>query len=104
HFEHWKHHDQVKTSIKEAESVAKDNKVRVEKGSTLADETKKKMAQSISQIKQILEGTQKIVSASKEQSQGVSQISTSVDALNQTIQDTASTAQESASASQELSS
>lgn len=94
----------VKTSIKEAESVAKDNKVRVEKGSTLADETKKKMAQSISQIKQILEGTQKIVSASKEQSQGVSQISTSVDALNQTIQDTASTAQESASASQELAS
>jgi methyl-accepting chemotaxis protein len=81
-----------------------DNKVRVEKGSTLADETKKKMAQSISQIKQILEGTQKIVSASKEQSQGVSQISTSVDALNQTIQDTASTAQESASASQELAS
>ncbi|HEY8269250.1 MAG TPA: methyl-accepting chemotaxis protein [Pseudobdellovibrionaceae bacterium] len=94
----------VKTSIKEAECVAKDNKSRVEKGSSLAVETKQKMIESLERIKQILEGTQKIVSASKEQSQGVNQISTSVDSLNQTVQETASTAEESASASQELSS
>ena len=93
----------VKTSIKEAEEVARENKSRVEVGGRLALESKEKMATAIEQVRQILEGTRKIVAASKEQSQGIGQISTSVDSLNQTTQETAGTAEESASAGAELS-
>lgn len=92
----------VKSSIKEAEEVARENKSRVENGGRLAVESKEKLANSLMQLRVILEGTHKIVAASKEQSQGINQISTAVDSLNQTTQETAGTAEESASASAEL--
>lgn len=93
----------VKGSIKEADEVARENKSRVESGGRLTVESREKMTSSLDQLRVILEGTQKIVAASREQSQGISEISNSVDSLNQTTQETASTAEESASASTELS-
>jgi hypothetical protein len=94
----------VKISIKEAVSVAQENKVKVEKGGDLAFETKNKMVQVLKKITEILDGTSRIVTASKEQSQGIGQISQSVENLNKATQETASTAEESSSASQELAS
>ena len=92
----------VKKSIKEAEEVARENKARVEAGEVLAGETGQKMGKVLSSLSTILEATSKIVAASKEQSQGIGQITTSVDGLNQSTQEIASTAEESASASEEL--
>jgi methyl-accepting chemotaxis protein len=92
----------VKHSIKEATSVATENKSRVQKGESLAGETGSKMSRVLESLANILEATNKIVAASKEQSQGIGQITTSVDGLNQSTQEIASTAEESASASEEL--
>lgn len=92
----------VKQSIKEASSIATENKSRVEKGGELASETGEKMGKALTGLSNILEATSKIVAASKEQSQGVGQISTSVDGINQSTQEIASTSEESASASEEL--
>lgn len=94
----------VKTSIKEAETVAQENKVKVEKGGDLAFETKNRMVDVLRRISEILDGTTRIVTASKEQSQGINQITLSVESLNKATQETASTAEESSSASQELAS
>jgi hypothetical protein len=94
----------VKTSIKEAEAVAMENKSRVEKGGELAFETKNKMVEVSRRISEILNGTNQIVIASKEQGQGIHQINESVDNLNKATQETASTAEESSSASAELAS
>jgi len=92
----------VKSSIKEAEEVARENKSRVENGGRLTVESKEKLAVSLAQLRVILDGTHKIVAASKEQSQGINQISTAVDGINQSTQETAGTAEESASASAQL--
>jgi methyl-accepting chemotaxis protein len=92
----------VKTSIKEAETVAQENKVKVEKGGDLAFETKNRMVDVLRRITEILDGTTRIVTASKEQSQGINQITLSVESLNKATQETASTAEESSSASQQL--
>lgn len=92
----------VKNSIKEAEEVAKENRTRVEFGNQLAVDTKVQMNNVTQQLTQILESTHKIVAASKEQSIGINQITSAVENLNQTTQETASTSEESASASAEL--
>jgi methyl-accepting chemotaxis protein len=93
----------VKTSIKEAESVASENKSRVESGGELARNTKDKMEIVLQKLTGILDGVSKIVDASKEQGQGIGQISTSVESISHMTQETAGTAEESASASAELS-
>lgn len=93
----------VKTSIKEAEAVATENKERVESGGALAQMTKDKMETVLTNLNGIINSVDKIVSACREQKQGISQISTSIQSLSQATQETAGTAEESASASVELS-
>lgn len=93
----------LKSSISEANSVAAENKAKVDIGVELAETTKAKMSKVLEELTLILEGTNKIVAAGKEQSQGTSQIATSIDALNNITQETANTAQQSASAGTELS-
>lgn len=93
----------VKGSIKEAESVAAENKSRVIAGGELASDTKDQMEQVLNKLNGILESISKIVDASKEQGQGINQISTSVESISHLTQETASTAEETASASSELS-
>lgn len=94
----------VKTSIKESEAVALENKERVQKGEAIVNESRNQIGQVLKKITNILDGTNKIVIASKEQAQGVTQVNDSMNNLNQVTQTTASNAQESASASHELSS
>lgn len=93
----------VKISIKEADEIARENKERVENGGRLALSANKKMTEVMEKILQIQASTNKVVEASKEQSQGINQITTSVESINQSTQETASTSEESASASEELS-
>jgi methyl-accepting chemotaxis protein len=92
----------VKNSIKEAESVAYENKEHVTSGSELADSTKTKMEEVLTKLNNVIELVSKITAASKEQSQGVGQITNAIEQLNQSTQETAGTAEESASAAAEL--
>lgn len=92
----------VKNSIREADAVSKENKERVERGEYLTKETRIKMEAVIQRMTEILDSTNRIVLASKEQGDGINQISENVDSLNKATQDTASTAEESASSSAEL--
>jgi methyl-accepting chemotaxis protein len=93
----------VKTSIKEAEEIARENKERVENGGKLTNIANKKMTEVMGKLSQVQSATVKVVDASREQSQGINQITTSVESINQSTQETASTAEEAASASEELS-
>lgn len=92
----------LKSSIAEAWNVTTENKNQVQEGALLADETRSKMSRVLQELGEISESTSKIVAASKEQSQGISQITASIDALNHVTQETASAAEESATASAEL--
>lgn len=94
----------VKNSIKEAESVAVENKERVENGGQLVSVTQEKMKHVIEKMSEIYESTEQILTASREQSVGIKQISSSVESLSQTTQQTASGAEEASSSSTELAS
>lgn len=93
----------VKNSIKEAEQVAIGNKEKVEKGSELALETKHKMESVSRMIAEILEGTNKIAQASRDQSLGLSEINIAVENMSKATQETARNAEESSAAGVELS-
>ncbi len=73
----------VKNSIREAEQVASENKSRVEKGGDLVTQTRDKTSGVLNRITEILHATDQIVAASKEQSQGISEITKSVNMLSQ---------------------
>jgi methyl-accepting chemotaxis protein len=94
----------VKTSIREAEAVSKENRDRVTNGENLAHETRRRLDEVMQRMSEIIQSTGQIKVASKEQETGVGQISTSIDSLNQSAQLTASSAEEAASSSVELSS
>lgn len=73
----------VKNSIREAEQVAAENKERVEKGGDLVTQTRERTSGVLNRITEILHATDQIVAASKEQSQGISEIAKSINMLNQ---------------------
>lgn len=73
----------VKNSIREADQVAAENKSRVEKGGDLVAQTRDKTSGVLNRITEILHATDQIVAASKEQSQGISEISKSINMLSQ---------------------
>lgn len=92
----------VKNSIKEAETIAVENKTRVNEGGELAERTSDKMTSSLHKLTSVLQNVEKIVSASKEQGQGINQISESVNSINDLTQQTANSAGVTASASTQL--
>lgn len=94
----------VKRSIREAEKVAQENKGRVEYGENLAKSTNSKMKNVTDQLTEIVETTNMITTASREQADGITQISQAVESLNLATQTTSSTSEETASSSEELSS
>lgn len=93
----------VNASIKEAETISVDNKQKVEIGVRLAKDVNEKVQSIMDSIVNVNNSLKGIVVASKEQSQGIGQISISVENINQSVQETASSSEESASASEELS-
>lgn len=92
----------VKNSIKEAESVASENKSRVTAGGKLTQETKEKMGKVLQKMNEILENISKIVQASREQGQGINQISSSVESISHLTQETAGTAEDTSKSSSDL--
>ncbi|OEE62623.1 chemotaxis protein [Enterovibrio norvegicus FF-33] len=85
----------VKQSICEAETIAKENTCRVEKGSNIVAETRR-------QSNLVLEGASKIFDASNEQARGIQEISNAVESINKATQHAASIADQASSSSSEL--
>lgn len=92
----------VKTAIKDAVAAAAENKEKVSTGSELASETKVQMENVLKKLAEIQNSVEKIVSASREQGQGINQITNAMNDLSRVTQDNASVSEESASASSEL--
>ncbi len=94
----------VKNSIREAEAVSTENKMRVQKGESLAHETSLRMTGVIVKMNEILHSIKGIAKASREQGDGVNQITVTVENLNQITQQNAALAEECSSSSVELAS
>ncbi len=77
----------VKNSIREADQVAAENKSRVERGGDLVAQTRERTSGVLNRITEILTATDHIVAASKEQSQGISEITKSINLLSQSSMD-----------------
>lgn len=93
----------VKNSIREADSVTVENRARVQRGEDLAHETSVKMAGVIEKMTEILSSIDGIAKASREQGEGVNQITVTVENLNMITQQNAALAEECSSSSVELS-
>ncbi len=76
----------------------------VEKGRRIADHTAKDLDEVIAQFQSTTSLIDRITSATKEQSEAISQVMQGVDHVNSIIQTNSATAEESAAASEELSS
>ncbi|MFZ4715373.1 MAG: methyl-accepting chemotaxis protein [Bacteriovoracaceae bacterium] len=92
----------VKKSMRDATDVASENKEKVVRGENLVRVTTSKMEELMNKLKTIVDNTNKIVEASREQSTGLNQISTSLDSFNQTTQETAANSEESSSSATNL--
>ncbi len=92
----------VKSAMKESREIISENKIRVKKGADLCQLSVKKMRGVIEATEKILESCELVLRASKEQSNGIRQISTSVDSLNQATQSNAGNAETLAESSQYL--
>ncbi len=92
----------VKNSIKHAEMVAADNKERVDKGGALVTKTKEKMNEVLKNINEIYFSTEQIANASRDQSIGMTEISTNVQNISMITSRTASIAEMAANSSTEL--
>ncbi|MCL2915386.1 CHASE3 domain-containing protein [Shewanella corallii] len=85
----------VKHSVSEAEAIAKENSVRVERGNQIVKETK-------SQAQTVVTGANKIFEASNEQARGIQEISNAVESINKATQHAASISDQAAASSTDL--
>lgn len=93
----------VKTSTKEAQEIATENRNKVEKGGKLVEDAAKILSDIQKRAEGVLEGSRHIVSASKEQAAGIKQITSAMDNINKATQETAASSEEAAGAGEELS-
>jgi len=93
----------VKNSYLEAQSIVQDNKDKVAQGEQLVFETKEKLNNSIAKVNQILDVIERIIHSSKEQENGISHASESVEHIRKHIQNTSMSAEQSAHSGSELS-
>ncbi|WP_325895020.1 CHASE3 domain-containing protein [Grimontia sp. NTOU-MAR1] len=85
----------VKQSINEAETIAKENTIRVENGGGIVSETRQ-------QAQSMVEGATNIFEASNEQARGIQEISNAVESINRATQHAASIADQASNSSSEL--
>ena len=93
----------VKNSYLEAQSIVQENKEKVAQGEQLVLETKEKLNNSIDKVNQILDVIDRIIKSSKEQENGISHASDSVEQIRKHIQNTSTSAERSAQSGSELS-
>jgi len=72
----------VKKSIKEAEQVSKENKERVQRGEHLSQETYDRLSNVIRRVEDIFKSTSQIALASKEQGDGIQQITSNLTSIS----------------------
>lgn len=85
----------VKHSVSEAETIARENSCRVEKGNHIVSETQQ-------QAQTVVTGANKIFEASNEQARGIQEISNAVESINKATQHAASIADQAAASSSDL--
>ena len=88
----------VKNSIKNTESITSENKKRVDSGNNLVQETAKYLAEIALSAEKLSKQSSQIVTASKEQSDGVSQINDAMAQIDQATQQNSATAESSSKA------
>lgn len=92
----------VKKSIKDAQKITDDNKEKVEQGNLLVQETAKYLLEIADKAENLLKQSEQIVTASKEQAEGITQVNTAMNQLDQATQQNSSTAELTAQSSEGL--
>ena len=92
----------VKDSIKNAEFITNENKKKVEIGNKLVQDTARFLNDIAADAENLHDQSQKIVNASKEQSDGISQVNEAMGQLDQATQQNSATAESTAASSEEL--
>ncbi len=90
------------TAAKEISSLINESVSQVEKGTEIADRSGQSLKNIVKSVKTMTDLNAGISSASKEQSQGISQISQSMNQLDQATQSNAASAEEAAASSETL--
>lgn len=91
-------------AAKETTDLIEGSKVKVDKGTKIADETASSLANIVTQVTTVAELIESIASASKEQATALEHINQGVVQISNVVQNNAATSEESAAASEELSS
>ncbi|MFK7871975.1 MAG: methyl-accepting chemotaxis protein [Oligoflexales bacterium] len=86
----------VKQSIRDTESITSESKKKVEQGNILVKDTAKYLESIASDAELLSEQAARIVTASREQSDGVSQVNEAMNQLDQATQQNSATAENSA--------
>ncbi len=91
-------------SAKDTASLIEDSITKVKNGSEIANKAGGSLASITSNAKKVADIIAEIAAASKEQAEGINQVSNAVSQMDQVTQQNASTSEESASAAEELAS
>ncbi len=94
--------DIVKASVKSAEQIAKDNKMKAERGHELVKNTASILHETSLNSEAVSAEALQVVQASREQASGIRQITSAMDQLNRISQGNATAAEEMASSSGDL--
>ena len=90
------------TAAKETASIIENSLAQVQKGNSIADDTNKAFEEILDKVKKSGNLVGEIAMASKEQTEGMSQINKAMNQIDQVTQTVASTSEESAAAAEEL--
>ena len=94
--------DIVKSSIKSAQELSKNNQQKVLKGDALVKNTSSTLEVISDDLGKVIGSAEHILTASKDQSQGISQVNEAVSQLNQATQQTAGLADSASKSAREL--
>ncbi|MCK5883469.1 MAG: hypothetical protein KAG61_07255, partial [Bacteriovoracaceae bacterium] len=92
----------VNESIRDAETITTENKKRVEQGNSFVIETAQVLKDIMESSVSVSERSNQVLSASKEQSNGIKQITIAMGQLDKATQENAAAAEETAATSDEL--
>lgn len=94
----------VKSSIRNAEAITSENRAKVEAGNAQVQDAARYLREITDDADMLMRQADQIVNASKEQSDGVSQVNEAMGQLDQATQQNSANAEETASSSEQLAS
>ena len=92
----------VRNSIKEAEQITSENKIRVKQGSEYVSEVSKILSNIIGSTRDVSDGSNQVLVASKEQALGINHINSAVIQLDKVTRENAKSTEESVLSSKKL--